>query len=237
MPLCLLEVSLGQIDSDGGQAGPSLLEKVEKASGATANVEKSQVALIAPGEKLMKRRQHLSPGCIRCSLKKDFDLRIVSLCRLLRHPAARLKVEILEIIIGPLALCLRTQDFTILTDLAATMDFRQILEKEARAVQQDRQCAVMIFREGIYASFDVGQVLPEQTGHMRVELPAIGYRCVRMGPRPRAPRSASMRFLGELPHDHSVADVPRNARDLRQAISESRRERVRGICHAAFAPR
>ena len=54
MTSCLCDISLGHVDTEGGQPGPSLFEKVEGTSGTAANVEKSEAALIAPREYLVE---------------------------------------------------------------------------------------------------------------------------------------------------------------------------------------
>ncbi len=44
-----------------------------------ANVEKTQPALVAPGEDLPERRQRLTPRGVRGAVEEHFDLRIVAL--------------------------------------------------------------------------------------------------------------------------------------------------------------
>src|ERR1700720_801061 len=114
MTFRLCEVSLGHVDAQRWEARPSLLEAIETASGTAADVEEPEAALIAPGENLLERRQCLSPRGIRGSMQEHLDLRIVALRRILRHPAARLEVEVLKIVTRPLAKCLLTADLPML---------------------------------------------------------------------------------------------------------------------------
>ena len=62
-----------------GKPGPGLLDEIEKAPRAAANVEKHQPALVAPGEDVMERRQRLTPRGVRGAVEEHFDLRIVAL--------------------------------------------------------------------------------------------------------------------------------------------------------------
>src|SRR5271166_1747812 len=126
MSFGLGDVSFRHVDSRRRQPWPHLLDEIEKTSRPAAHVEKSKAALIASGEKLLQRGQRLSSGRIGGPLKEDLDLDIVSLRGVLCHPAARLKVEILQVIIGPLALRLRVQDLAIAAALAPMMNYRQV---------------------------------------------------------------------------------------------------------------
>jgi len=56
MTFRLCEVSFGHVDTKAWESRPSLFDEVERASGTAANIEKSDAALIAPGEDLMERR-------------------------------------------------------------------------------------------------------------------------------------------------------------------------------------
>jgi hypothetical protein len=62
-----------------------------------------------------------------------------------------------------------------MTILATAVNFRQILEEQARPVKQYRQRAVMIRGQGIDPGLDVGEVLQEQGSRVRTEPSAIGH--------------------------------------------------------------
>ena len=79
MPLGLLHIGLGKIEAERGQPGPALFDEIEKAARPAANVEKTQPALVAPGEDLPERRQRLTPRGVRGAVEEHFDLRIVAL--------------------------------------------------------------------------------------------------------------------------------------------------------------
>ena len=108
------------------------------------------------------------------------------------------------------------------------MDRWQILEEEARAGEQVRQCAVVIDGQRIDAGLDIGEVLPEQDRHVGVETPAIGHAHARL----RALSGAFAHTLAQAPHHHAMADIPSNARHLPCAIGHARGELRHGIGHA-----
>jgi hypothetical protein len=156
MASCLCDISLRHVDAERGEPGPSLFEKVEEASSPAVNVKKPEAARIASRENLVKWPQRLSPNSISRSIKKHFDLGIVTLRRFLRHPAARLEMKILKIVAGPFAACRLVQHFLVMAILAAAVDARQILEEQAQAVEQYGQGTVVIDGHRIDAGLDIG---------------------------------------------------------------------------------
>src|SRR5215467_1787951 len=96
MTICVSDVSIGHVKSDHVKAGPGLLDEIEKSPGATADIEKPQLALVASGKFFMELRQGLAPHRIGCSLEQNLDLGVITLSRLVRQPAPGLKVEILQ---------------------------------------------------------------------------------------------------------------------------------------------
>ena len=60
--------------------------------------------------------------------------------------------------------------------LAAAMDFGEILEKTPRAVEERQQRSVMIDGKRVNASLDIGEVLLEKNGHVRVKASAVRHR-------------------------------------------------------------
>ena len=60
MTLGLPDMGLGQIEADDGKPRPSLLDEIEKAPRAAADVEKHQPALVAPGKDLAEWWQRLT---------------------------------------------------------------------------------------------------------------------------------------------------------------------------------
>src|ERR1700676_1390107 len=149
----LCDASLGHVDAQRGEARPGLLETIESESGTAADVEQPEAALIAPGENLMQRRQCLSPGSIRGSMQQHLDLGVIAQRRITRHPAARLEVEVLQIVSRPLAEGLLAQDLPMLAAFTAAMNFGQIREEEARPVDERRQGAVVIGGQRVNSGF------------------------------------------------------------------------------------
>ncbi len=86
MTLGLLHIGLGKIEAERGQPGPGLFDEIEKAARPAANVEKTQLALVAPGEDLTERRQRLTPRGKHRSLLAASGLRHAANTR---HPSAK----------------------------------------------------------------------------------------------------------------------------------------------------
>src|SRR5215469_12688131 len=122
MMLCMLEVSFRHVQSDGLKARPGLLNEIEESPGAATNIKKPPFALIATSKSFMELRQCLASNGVGRTIQKHLDLGVVSLSRIIGHPAARLKMEILQIVGGPLCTRFRAQDFVVCPALAASMD-------------------------------------------------------------------------------------------------------------------
>ena len=131
------DIRFRHIKPEGRKPRLGLFEKIEKAPCPAADVEKSQSALVPSGKNFMELRQGL-PACrIGSSIEEHLNLGVVPLRRFIRHPAARLEVEILEIITWSLPERVFVQDLTVTTAPSAPIDFRKILKKETRAFQQE----------------------------------------------------------------------------------------------------
>jgi hypothetical protein len=85
-----------------------------------------------------------------------------------------LKVEVLEIIAWPFALHLLGEDLIVPVALTSAVNLGQVLEEEPRAPQKARERTIVIRREGVDACLDIGEVLPEESGHVLEEATAIG---------------------------------------------------------------
>jgi len=116
-----------------------LFDLIEEAPGTAADVEKSKLALIASGEHSSQLRQCLTTNGIGSPIEEHLDLGVVPFRRLIRHPAARLEMEVLEIIVWSLPDSVFVQDLTVTPTLSAAMDFWKILKKEPGALQQRQQ--------------------------------------------------------------------------------------------------
>jgi hypothetical protein len=96
---CVPDIGLRQIEAERRKPWPGLLDQIEGAASATAEIDQPQGALIVPGEDLEKLRQHLAPHRIGGALKQHLNLRVVTVSRGVGHPAARLKMEILQVVV------------------------------------------------------------------------------------------------------------------------------------------
>ena len=90
----------------------------------------------------------------------------------------------------------------------------------------------MIRRQWVDSGFDIGEVLPEQGGHIGVETAPRGHWRVGMTSRPRTLTGALARRIGQSPHDGVVTDIPGNPRQLACTIGDAGGEAREGIGHA-----
>ena len=141
------------------ESRPGLLGEIEKSSGATAGIKECQFALIASGECFVQRRQRLPSHGVGCAIEQHLDLRVIALSGIVRHPAAGLEVEILQIIARALAARFFAQHVVVGAALATAMHCREIFEEKSRAMNKGEQSAVMISGQGVNASLDIGEIL------------------------------------------------------------------------------
>ena len=95
------------------------------------------------------------------SRKKHLDLGVVSLSGIVCHPAARLEVEILEVVARSFSARLLVQHFVIRAAFAASMDLGEILEEQPGAINECEQRSIVIRRKRINARLDISEVLQE----------------------------------------------------------------------------
>ena len=67
--------------------------------------------------------------------------------------------------------------------VASAMDFGEILEKKSRAMKQRQQRSVMIGGKRVETGLDIGEILLEKDGHIRVEASAVWHRQLGMAAR------------------------------------------------------
>jgi len=79
----------------------------------------------------------------------------------------------------------------------------------------------MVSRHRVDAGLDIGQVLPEQLGHVGEQTPTVRHRLVGVRLRPRAAAAAPLHLLAHPPHDLALPDIPGHARELACAIGEA----------------
>jgi hypothetical protein len=130
MTLGIFDIWHRHIEPEGRKPRPGLLGKIKKTPCPAADIEKPQFALVSSGKNLVELRQGLPARCIGSPVEEHLDLRVTSTRRIVRHPAACLEMEILQIVAGPLPAPPLSQDFVVRAALAAPMDFGEILEKK-----------------------------------------------------------------------------------------------------------
>src|SRR6266700_1362970 len=142
-------------------------------------------------------------------------------------------MKILQIVAGPRPTRPLAQDFVVRTALAAPMDFGEILEKQPRAVKQRQQRSVMIGGKRIKASFDIGEVLLEKDGHVRVEASAVRHGRIGVGAWPRFLTISSPRRLRKPAYGEAVPDIPSDAWQLAGAIRGASGKAGERIAHTS----
>jgi hypothetical protein len=63
------------------------------------------------------------------------------------------------------------------------MDFGEILEKKSRAMKERQQRSIVIGGKRVETGLDIGEILLEKDGHIRVEASAVRHRQLGMGAR------------------------------------------------------
>src|SRR5882762_1880274 len=142
-------------------------------------------------------------------------------------------MEILQIVAGPRPTRPLAPDFVVRAALAAPMDFGEILEKKPRAVKQRQQRSVMVGGKRIKASLDIGEVLLEKEGHIRVEATAVRHGRIGVGAWPRFLAIPSPRLLRKPAYGEAVPDIPSDARQLAGAISGASGKAGERIAHVS----
>ena len=109
-------------------------------------------------------------------------------------------MEILQVVTGPLAARLLGQHLPMIAVLAAAVDVRQVLEEKARAIEQERPRTVVVRGQGIDAGLHIGEIPPEQRGHIGIEAVASRHRGIgasrqARGPPPRSRTAADNRRM------------------------------------------
>lgn len=91
--------------------------------------------------------------------------------------------------------------------------------------------AVVIGRQRINTRLDVGEILPEQLGHVGVKAQALRDRRCGLRLRPRAVALSLAHHVGKPPHHQAMTHVPGHAGQMPSSISEPRCELSRGTGH------
>jgi hypothetical protein len=129
-----------------------------------------------------------------------------------------LEVEVLEIVARPFALQFFCEYLVVPIALPPAVDLGQVLEEEPGAPQKAGERAIVISREGVDASLDIGEVLAEESGHVLKQATTIGQG--RLGARGRTGAVSILLAgcLGYAVHDGAMADIPGDPRQLGGSI-------------------
>src|SRR5262249_36527649 len=153
-------------------------------------------------------RQRLPPDGIGCAVEEDFDLGVIPLGRIVSHPPARLEMEILQIVMRPLAACALSQDFRLRPAFAAFMDGWEVLEENPRPRRQGSKCPVRIDGGRVNARLNISEILPKERSHIRVYLIAFRDWQISTGATSRFPPLLASRDFGELAQSKTMPNKP-----------------------------
>jgi hypothetical protein len=167
----------------------------------------------------MERRQCLASHGIGSSVEEHFDLRVIALSGVIRHPAARLEMKILQT--WSFAARFSSQYFVVCPALATSMYLREILKEESRATNEGEQRSVMIGGEGVKTGFNIGEILQKQFSHIGVKSAAVRHWRVGRDAPPCFWTITSPRCFRKAPQCETVPDIPSDARQLANAIGHS----------------
>src|SRR5262245_36502327 len=123
-------------------------------------------------------------------------------------------MEILQIVTRPLAAGVLGQDFRLRPALAPFMDGRKVLEEKPRPMKQRSKRPVVIDGKRVDVRLNIGEILPKERSHIRVDLIARRHRQINMGATSRFPTLLAPRDFGELAQSKTVPNKPRDARQL-----------------------
>src|SRR5215471_7922569 len=100
MPPRLIKVGVRQVQTLKAYGWIREPELAQEPSGAAADVEESDLALVASAHELSDRAQCRAPHGTGGAHEQGFDLHVIKACRALRKVTAGLKMEILGVVVG-----------------------------------------------------------------------------------------------------------------------------------------
>jgi hypothetical protein len=130
-------------------------------------------------------------------------------------------MKILQVVARASPTSLLSQDLSIGAAIAASVNVGEVFEKKSRPTKECRPRPVMIDWKRVKPSLDIGEILKKQRCHVRVDFVAIRNWQVGTGTPPRFPTFSTACGLRELAQRKIVPDIPSNARQLANAVSQA----------------
>ena len=131
-------------------------------------------------------------------------------------------MEVLQIVVGPLAPRLIGEDFVVDTALAAPMDVGEVREEQPRAADRSQPRSVMVRGKRVDAGLHVGEVLQKQRGHVRVDAIAVRHRRAGTGAPRRFATLAPRGGFRKSTQGETMSDIPGDPRQLGGAVGDAR---------------
>src|SRR5262245_41209882 len=103
MPPRLIEVGVRQVEALKAHGRIGEPQLAQEPSGAAADVEQSDLALVASAHELGDRAQCGAPHGTGGTHEQGFDLHVIKACRALRKVTTGLEMEVLSVVAGDTA--------------------------------------------------------------------------------------------------------------------------------------
>src|SRR5262245_63215654 len=130
-------------------------------------------------------------------------------------------MEILQVVTWPLPAGVLGQDFRLRPALAPFMDGGKVLEEKPRPMKQCSKRPVMIDGQRVKPRLNIGEILPKERSHIRVDLIALRHRQISTGATSRFPALLAPCDFRELAQRKTVPNKPRDARQLTCNVSDT----------------
>jgi hypothetical protein len=130
-------------------------------------------------------------------------------------------MKILQLVARAFATSLLSQDLSIGAAVAASVNVGEVFEKKSRPTKECRPGSVMIDRKWVKPSLDIGEILEKQRCHIRVDFVAVRNWQSGTGTPSCFPTFLTARVFRELAQSKIVANIPSNARQLANAVSQA----------------
>src|SRR5262245_2566552 len=130
-------------------------------------------------------------------------------------------MKILQVVARAFPTSLLSQDLSIGAVVAASVNVGEVFEKKSRPTKECRPRPIMIGRKRVIPSLDIGKILQKQRCHIRIDFVAVRNCQVGTGASPRCPTFLTARGIREPTQGKIVRNIPGNARQLANAVSEA----------------
>src|SRR5262249_3575344 len=130
-------------------------------------------------------------------------------------------MEILQIVMRPLATCALGQDFRVGPAFALFREAGGVSEENPGPMRRFSKSPFMMDGQGVNARLNIREILPKERSHIRVDLIAFRDRQISTGATSRFPTLLALRGFGQLAQSKTVPNKPRDPRQLASTIGDT----------------